>query len=106
MEVFLPTLPANLTDRGLKVQLTRAIETLNIYDWSCEKPRKKSIGFITFLRPVEGQRFLQHYAGRNSKAQLEILGTVVHCRPSNKSPNPYLLKSLTKSAEDKLKAQQ
>lgn len=116
MEVFLPHLPAHLTDQGLKAQLAHFTKALDIHDWTCQKPRKKPFGSITFLNPKDGQRFLQQYGqpfqgpsynrDPHDKARLVILNSEVHCRRSNRAPDPFCLKSLSKSAEDRRKAEQ
>ncbi|KAF1921282.1 RNA dependent RNA polymerase-domain-containing protein [Ampelomyces quisqualis] len=115
MEVYLHGLPPHLTDFGLKEQLGRFTKALRISDWSCQKPRKRAYGFLTFLHPEDGERFLaQHQqaalpgAHRASAplrdAQIVILGIKISCRRSNKNPDSFLLKSLVKAAEDRLKA--
>lgn len=107
MDVFLQNLPADLTDQGLRGQLVRFIQALNIHDWSCQKPRTKPFGFITFLHPQDGERFLLHHGQTRSQRKsksgmgLEILGTKIYCECSNRDPDQYLLKTLTKSAEDR-----
>jgi hypothetical protein len=112
MDVFLRNLPADLTDQGLKGQLIRFTKALNIYDWSCQKPRSKSFGFITFLHPQDGEKFLRHHGQNRSLGKsksgmgLEILGTKIYCKCSNRDPDQYLLKSLTKSAEDRYQENQ
>jgi hypothetical protein len=117
MEVYLQNLPPDLTDHGLKDQLNRYTTALGIQEWSCQKPRKRPFGFLTFLHHKDGDRFLEHYQQRpdsginiagiaRSNARLIISGHNVVCKRSNKHPDEFLLKSLIKSAEDRLKPQQ
>jgi hypothetical protein len=67
------------------------------------------------LNPNDGERFLkqnqqpprpgQQFANAQLRdAVIVILGTRVFCKRSNKNPDPFLLKSLLKAAEDRLKA--
>jgi hypothetical protein len=99
MEVFLYNIPSDLTDRALQTQLTQHTKRLGIEDWSCQKPRRKNFGGITFLHLDEGHRFLRQYSG---PARLFIFGQPVTCRLSNRgAPDAFLLKSLAKSAEDR-----
>ncbi|KAI2463835.1 RdRP-domain-containing protein [Annulohypoxylon bovei var. microspora] len=109
LEIFLPDLPVGLTDHSLRKQLNPYITiALKINEWSCEKNRGKSFGNITFLYRTHGERFLDVYGDQpvhrfsqsRSRARLTLLGRDVRCRKSKKSPNPYLLKSLLKTAED------
>lgn len=61
MEVYLQNLPSDLTDQGLKDQISRFTKALSIQDWSCQKPRKKTFGFLTFLNPRDGEHFLKQH---------------------------------------------
>ncbi|KAF2115325.1 RNA dependent RNA polymerase-domain-containing protein [Lophiotrema nucula] len=117
MEVFMGNLPRHLTDQGLKTQLVPFTKALNILDWSCQKPRKKTFGSITFLHARDGEQFLRHHeqeptgrlnrAGQpQHKARLQILNTPVFCKPNTRALDPFLLKSLEKAAEDRQKAKQ
>src|SRR4051812_5438237 len=110
MDVFLPKLPAHLTDQVLHTQLAGFTEALNIQDWSCQKPRRKPFGNITFLHLQDGERFLQRHERRSflgmprSEVPLVIFGAEVLCRRSNREPDPFLLKTMTKSAKDRSQA--
>jgi hypothetical protein len=117
MEVYLQNLPPDLTDRSLKDQLNRFTKALSIQEWSCQKPRKRPFGFLTFLYQKDGESFLKHHQQRpdsgisitgiaRSDSRLIIAGHNVTCKRSNKAPDEFLLKSLTKAAEDRLQAQQ
>jgi hypothetical protein len=103
MEVYLQDLPLHLTDQGLKDQLTPPTKFLGIQDWSCQKPRKKPFGFITFLSSKDAEKFLKRY---QHQSRLVILGTPVRCKRSNKDPDRFLVKSLENSAEERLQAKQ
>ncbi|KAH7410523.1 rna-dependent rna polymerase [Phaeosphaeria sp. MPI-PUGE-AT-0046c] len=108
MEVYLQDLPPDLTDQGLKDQLSRFTKALSIQDWSCQKPRKRSFGFLTFLHHKDGERFLTKYQpGIGQSGSLLVLsGQKSRCKRSTKVPDEFLLKSMIKSAEDRAKAQQ
>ncbi|KAI0885091.1 RdRP-domain-containing protein [Annulohypoxylon maeteangense] len=106
LEIFIPDLPIGLTDHSLRKQLDPYItKTLGIKEWSCEKNRGKKFGNITFLYRIHGEQFLEAYGNQHSRrrgpqARLVLLGKEVQCRRSNRNPNPYLLRSLLKMAED------
>ncbi|KAI1456489.1 RdRP-domain-containing protein [Annulohypoxylon moriforme] len=106
LEVFIPDLPVGLTDHSLRKQLDPYITgALSIKEWSCEKNRGKTFGNITFLYRGHGEKFLDTYGNQrfrrhNPPTRLILLGREVQCRRSNRNPNPYLLKSLLKTAED------
>ncbi|OAG12010.1 RdRP-domain-containing protein [Paraphaeosphaeria sporulosa] len=114
MEVFLRNMPPDLTDHGFRNHLAPFMKTLHINDWHCLKPRKKSFGTITFLLYPDGQRFLQQHGEEampftilskpQFKARLTIMGRLVYCNLSKKQADPFLLKSLAKSAEDRCTA--
>ncbi|KEY67806.1 hypothetical protein S7711_04117 [Stachybotrys chartarum IBT 7711] len=103
MDVFLRNLPARLTDKSLSTQLATAVEALGIEDWDCQKFGNKTFGILTFLRPQDGERFLQKHGQRPFIAQtpLVILGNIVQCQRSNKPLNPFVIKSLTRSADER-----
>ncbi|OAA57426.1 RNA-dependent RNA polymerase [Niveomyces insectorum RCEF 264] len=118
MEVFIGGLPAqaNLSERGLRVQLQPFMKKLGIADtvFDCEKPLKKQYGFVVFLRVEDGLKFLAAYgapkpapAGRSSRfntttkvnanpaSRLTILGAPVYCKQSNKTPDAITLRGLS-----------
>ncbi|RYO82562.1 hypothetical protein DL763_008199 [Monosporascus cannonballus] len=112
MECYMRNLPKDLTDHSLRGQLQPLIRGLNITDWTCQKPRGKSYGTVTFLRHADGEKFLRQHSEislpgftRNgqprSRSRLTILSMCVYCSQSKKLPDPFLLKSLANSAEDR-----
>ncbi|RYP64420.1 hypothetical protein DL770_009205 [Monosporascus sp. CRB-9-2] len=113
MECRMRNLPKDLTDRGLRRELQPWIRALNITDWTCEKPRGKGYGTVTFLRPADGEKFLRQHSEeilpglftrngqQRSRSRLTILGTHVYCSQGQKVPDVYLLKSLADIAEDR-----
>lgn len=106
MEVFLRNLPPHLTDTALETQLEGFTLPIGLEDWACQKPRNKPFGNITFLFPRDGQKFLQYYSGQSlARGQafnrLIILGSNVQCSVSKRDPDPFLLRSLQKSAVDR-----
>ena len=104
-------LPMDLTDRSLRKQLDPLVKALNITDWACRTPERKSWGSITFLRKADGETFLRQHSAiplpgltRNgrprTRARLVILGANVFCCEADKPPDKFLLKSLEKKHED------
>ncbi|KAI0025215.1 rna-dependent rna polymerase [Xylariomycetidae sp. FL0641] len=111
--VVLRNLPPELTDKSLTEQLNVFItETLGCKDWTCNKLRSKPIGFLTFLHRIDGEEFLRHFGQQNlpgvnrqgypnARARLKILSRPVYCQKNDKEPDPMLLKTLEKAAEDR-----
>ena len=116
MEVFLRNLPPDLTDHSLQNHLTPLVKDLHIKDWSCQKVRRKPFGNVTFLLYRDGQHFLERYgqetipSGMYSKpqhrARMTVLDKPVYCALSKNPPDPFLLKCLVKSAEERRKAKE
>ena len=111
MECFMRNLPPDLTDQSLRTQLNPFVQALNLSDWACNTPRGKKWGTITFLREVDGQKFLRQHSEvsvpgftmkghQKSRSRLAILGLNVYCAASERPPDPFLLKSLEKKSED------
>lgn len=105
-------LPNQLTVQSLQSQLSPWIKALNITEWSCDKPRGKSYGTVTFLSQTDGEKFLRQHSetivpgamrkGRPAtQSRLKILGTPVYCNQSKNKPDPLMLKSMQKTREDK-----
>ncbi|ATY61703.1 RNA dependent RNA polymerase [Cordyceps militaris] len=61
MEVFLRGVPKDLADDTLRHELLPLMNKLAIEDWSCDKPKKKTQAWLTFLRPDDGTRFLTRH---------------------------------------------
>jgi len=109
-------LPPNISDKELKKHLTPLVKSLNIKDWSCQKQQKKKFGSITFLYPEDGEKFQRKYGQQPSGASrlrqprftphMTILDTPVYCIRNKYAPDPFLLKALLKSAEDRKEAEQ
>ncbi|KAF2963850.1 hypothetical protein GQX73_g9725 [Xylaria multiplex] len=111
--VFLSNVPATLTERTIKSELSTFMDKLGIKDWTCEKPPGKSFGILTFLYRIEGQRFLSQYGQQPSsgglfrgeprmKARLTLLGRSVFCKESDKEPDSTLLRVLEMKAEERI----
>jgi hypothetical protein len=106
MEVFLHNLPVDLTEDELKQQLLEFMNALGIEDYSCDKPRKKRFGNITFLNISDGRRFLSTHGETFPQGQkrpvsnLRLLGTPVFCKVSNREPLDYALKALAHNANE------
>ncbi|RYP01261.1 hypothetical protein DL764_006264 [Monosporascus ibericus] len=112
MECHMRNLPKDLTDNSLSVQLQPLIRDLKITDWTCQKPRGKSYGNVTFLRYADGEKFLRQHSEiivpgftrkgqQRSRSRLTILNAHVYCSQSQKPPDTFLLRSLADSAEDR-----
>lgn len=112
MEVFMRNLPIDLTDQGLSNHLSPIIKALHIQDWTCQKPRKRNFGTVTFLHCQDGHKFLQRHgqepkpllmpgAKQQFKARLKILNNWVYCNPSNKAVDQFQLKHMLRAAEER-----
>ncbi|KAK7947707.1 RNA-dependent RNA polymerase [Apiospora aurea] len=114
MDVFLSNLPPDISDKALKTQLAAKLSALGIQDdWACNKQRKSKNGTITFLRAQDGAAFLlEHGAhdmpgqiGRHGrtkqKARLYLFSERVFCHRGRQDPDPFHLKALQKSANDR-----
>ncbi|KAL3458071.1 RNA dependent RNA polymerase-domain-containing protein [Aspergillus heterothallicus] len=107
MEVFLHNLPVDLTEHGLKQQLAPFMKALAIDDYSCDKPKKKRIGNITFLKSSDGRRFLAMHGETRLQNQtrpisnLRLLGTPVFCQLSKREPHEYALRALAHNSNER-----
>lgn len=61
MEVFLKNVPPYLTIEALTTELEPFMAFLSITDWACDKPNRKTRGWITFLKHTDGEKFLQKH---------------------------------------------
>ncbi|OTA57896.1 RdRP-domain-containing protein [Hypoxylon sp. EC38] len=94
LEVYIPDLPRGLTEHGLTTHLTPIInDRLGIAEWVCQKHSRKTFGTITFLHRIHGERFLL-------QPRFFLLGQWVIFRKSKNNPDPFLLKSMRKTADD------
>jgi hypothetical protein len=116
MEVFLSNLPRDLTEQGLEAHLTPFVNSLNIIDWTCRKTRMRTHGHITFLTVADAEKFLRQHeeldtgqynqrGQRRTRARLNILNTQVYCQRSRAQPDPFLLRNLKKTADDRREAE-
>ncbi|EHA18336.1 hypothetical protein ASPNIDRAFT_176277 [Aspergillus niger ATCC 1015] len=115
MEVFMHNVPAQLSDQGLKKELEPILRRLGILNFLCDKPKRKSIGFLIFHRPEDGERFLllhgqeeipgmMNARGRpRLKSKLRIMGADVFCSRSKKAPSKFAIQSLQHMAEQRAK---
>ncbi|CAJ2512005.1 Uu.00g076300.m01.CDS01 [Anthostomella pinea] len=113
MLVFMSNLPPKMTEEGLRIQLLPLITEHGVHDWSCQKPKGKNIGFLSFLRRREGEWFLASYGEQiipgaigpdgkqRSRSRLKLLRMSVFCKQSDKPLDPFLYKTLVKAAEDR-----
>lgn len=115
MDVFMRNLPPDLTDRSLERLMQPFMEKLSIQDYLCEKQRKKTIAFLTFLHQRDGEKFLQHHGEEPlstgmsgfglspgyprspahkhppSRARLSLTGRQIFCKVSNRKPQQFAL---------------
>lgn len=112
LAVFMNNVPGDLTNQALEPQLSPFLKKLGIEDWSCDKRRGKSFGFLTFLHRKEGQIFLNKHGqqpipgasfpGKHGmRAHLFLLGKPVYCKESDKEADSMLLKVLENNAEER-----
>ncbi|KAI0180770.1 RdRP-domain-containing protein [Hypoxylon sp. FL1284] len=113
LDVFMSNLPTGLAEQGLKAQLDPFItERLGFTDWTCQKKRDKKYGLVTFLHRYQGERFLAIYGAETmhsltsnghprSRARLAFLGVNVFCKLSDRPSDPFLLRTLRKTAHDR-----
>jgi len=97
MEVFVRNLPEQLSDKQLRDFLGPLLLKLSIKTYCCHKLRK-GCATVTFLDPVQGQKFLELHGTSNLKPQaanqLRHMGRNIYCSVSRNVPDPYLLRSL------------
>lgn len=91
--------PTHLTETILQSQLLPYLQWLSIETWSCQKPKNKNFANLTFLHIQDANVFLRNYGNAR---KLQISGNFVRCRVSNRGPpDPFLLKSLHKTAVER-----
>ncbi|KAH7153076.1 RNA dependent RNA polymerase-domain-containing protein [Dactylonectria macrodidyma] len=61
MEVLLRNVPQDMNDHMLEDELRAFMNALGIRDWVCEKPRRKNLGWVHFLQPADGLKFLREH---------------------------------------------
>ncbi|KAK4149994.1 RNA dependent RNA polymerase-domain-containing protein [Chaetomidium leptoderma] len=113
MEVFMRNLPLHLADGALQRQLQPFMDRLSITDYMAEKQRNRTTGHITFLREVDGKKFLQHHGEETpprapvfqsqhrhptSRARLTLMGKQVYCKLSDRPPHELTLKTIKHEA--------
>ncbi|KAI1108683.1 RNA dependent RNA polymerase-domain-containing protein [Nemania sp. NC0429] len=114
LAVFMGNVPSDLTAPAFKTQLSPFLEQLRIEDWTCDKPRGKAFGILTFLHRKDGQIFLNKHGEQpvpgapltsskhgRMRAHLSLLGKPVYCRESDNGPDPMLLKVIEMNAEER-----
>ncbi|KAI2622616.1 RdRP-domain-containing protein [Xylaria nigripes] len=114
LQVHMTNVPANLSDRSLKIQLSTPLEQLCIRDYIVLKLRDKAFATLIFLKSKDARKFLDKYGERpvpgaflpngkpRMKARLNILGDQVFCRESDKKPDQVLLRVLERGAEERI----
>ncbi|KAF6810885.1 RNA-dependent RNA polymerase, partial [Colletotrichum sojae] len=131
MEAFLSNLPPHLTDRTLEKQLRPYMNALGISEWSCYSSRGKNLGWVTFLYPEDGNRFIARHGktslpnlppswqpidnrptatrgastkkGTRDRANLHLMNVLVFVAKSHKPPDPFHIKSLHHRLQEKSK---
>ncbi|TQV91673.1 RNA-dependent RNA polymerase [Cordyceps javanica] len=76
MEVFLRGVPKDLADDTLRQELLPLMQRLGIEDWSCDKPKKKTQAWLTFLRCEDGAQFLERHGKVIAPTQPRSAATV------------------------------
>jgi hypothetical protein len=69
MEVFLKNVPPSLTSDSLSTELEPFMKVLDIVDWTCDKPSRKNLAWVTFLKTTDGDAFLNKHEKIDGKAQ-------------------------------------
>lgn len=117
MEVFMRNLPIDLDEDGLKTQLEPFMKRLHIVNFICEKPKKKSIGNVTFLSRRDGERFLEIHGQRSAetlfrsyapapvKSNLTLTGANVFCTLSKRQPQEFTIKRLAHAVQERANPQ-
>ncbi|KFY38800.1 hypothetical protein V494_04194 [Pseudogymnoascus sp. VKM F-4513 (FW-928)] len=98
MEVFVRGAPERATETQMTTFFQPVLSGLSIENWHCEKWKQKRFATLTFLNKKDGNKFLGvHGQARNDQRRstpLMFQGAAVLCSLSNKSPDPFALKSL------------
>ncbi|ATY60774.1 rna-dependent rna polymerase [Cordyceps militaris] len=61
MEVFLSNVPQTLPEDQLRKELKPFLTILGIVDWIVDKPKRKTMAWISFLKADDGVRFLKRH---------------------------------------------
>lgn len=101
MEIYIPSVPAHVTEKQLKASFLAPLKECGILDFHCQLPRGKTFAFITVLDPSAGQRFLSLYGvSRNAPRSVQprqhviCCGQRLRCLISNKKPIETDIKAL------------
>ncbi|TQV90259.1 RNA-dependent RNA polymerase [Cordyceps javanica] len=110
MEVFLRGVPATLAEQNLKDALAPFLNILGIADWIVDKPKRKSIAWVTFLSATDGAEFLERHgqqraspgqsqsasrgAGARYIARLHLLSTPIYAEKSRREVNALAINHL------------
>ena len=73
MEVFMNHVPSELTENAFKTQLEPFMRELSIVDYSCEKPKNRRFANVTFLNPLNAQRFLASHGEETLSSTTTLL---------------------------------
>ncbi|KAM0414583.1 hypothetical protein ACHAPT_013578 [Fusarium lateritium] len=69
MEVFCKNVPQDLSEDSFKRELVPLMKALDISDWTCDKPRRRTQAWIKFLRVPDGQKFLKKHGNLMPEAE-------------------------------------
>ena len=104
MEVFVRNLPEQISEKQLKDFFKPILLGLSISTYCCHRLRK-GCATVTFLDPVQGQKFVELHGTSNFKPkavhQLRHMGRNIYCSASRNEPDPYVLRSL-RNEQDRL----
>lgn len=127
MEVLLRNVPQDLSDTDLHRELTPFMNALGIEEWACDKNRRRSNAWITFLKDSDGRKFLSKHEKlrgpptqvfgvaspanmfkpqlkRNDTPRLHILKSPVFVEQSNRPVDKHTISHLKHSMEEKKRA--
>ncbi|KAM3512242.1 hypothetical protein MY11210_004089 [Beauveria gryllotalpidicola] len=119
MEVFLKNVPVDLTEDRLKNEVTPFLNALGIVDFIVDKPKRKPMAWVSFLKHTDGDAFLKKHGkvaalpssqkpqpsgGRlRDIARLHLLSTPIYAERSRREVNKLALHRLTHERDERQK---
>lgn len=92
MEVFLRSMPPDVTESNLRSELARYIDVLGIKGWTCNKAKKKDLAWIQFKTLSDGKTFLARHGAITAVPAVSVptpkqalAGTQPPTRPKQRS---------------------
>jgi RNA dependent RNA polymerase len=109
MEVFIRHVPERATEQQMSAFFQPILSKMSIENWQCQKKMKKKFATLTFLSPVDAERFLGLYGQIKNhlnrdylppgRTNLRFQGTLLFCSASTNSLDPLAIKSLEMDAK-------